>query len=187
MTDRFAAIPADRRKLVTNHHVLGYLAERFGFTVVGAVVPSGSTLAAPSSSDLESLASAIRATGVHAIFVDSSQPDKLARVLADDAGVDVDVVALYTESLDEPGSRGATYLDMMRANTDAIVTGDSREPSWRSIGTMFKIVRRDIGRADVRARTRRVRQRQRAHSRQPDVNGRPIVVTYDGGLSGPRR
>ncbi len=123
MTERFATIPVERRKLVTNHHVLGYLAARYGFTVVGAVVPSGTTLASPSSSDLESLAGAVRGAGVPAIFVDSSHPDRLARVLADEAGVDVDVVALYSESLDEPGTKGATYLDMMRTNTEAIVTG----------------------------------------------------------------
>ena len=122
MTERFATIPVERRKLVTNHHVLGYLAARYGFTVIGAVVPSGTTLASPSSSDLESLAGAIRDAGVPAIFVDSSHPDRLARVLADEAGVDVDVVALYSESLDEPGTEGATYLDMMRTNTEAIVT-----------------------------------------------------------------
>lgn len=126
MADQFSAIPADRRELVTNHHVLGYLAARYDFTVVGAVVPSGSTLASPSSSDLESLAGAIRRAGVPAIFVDSSQPDRLARVLADEAGVNVDVVALYSESLDEPGTPGATYLDMMRTNTDAIVGGLTR-------------------------------------------------------------
>jgi zinc/manganese transport system substrate-binding protein len=123
MAERFTAIPVERRKLVTNHHVLGYLAARYGFTVIGAVVPSGTTLASPSSSDLESLAGAVRNAGVPAIFVDSSHPDRLARVLADEAGVDVDVVALYSESLDEPGTKGATYLDMMRTNTEAIVTG----------------------------------------------------------------
>ena len=123
MVKSFSTIPVERRKLVTNHHVLGYLAARYGFTVIGAVVPSGSTLASPSSSDLDSLAGAIRESGVPAIFVDSSHPDRLARVLADEAGIDVDVVSLYSESLDEPGTPGATYLDMMRTNTEAIVTG----------------------------------------------------------------
>ena len=100
-----------------------YLAQRFGFTVTGAVVPSGTTLAAPSASDLQSLVDAIDFARVPAIFVDSSQPDKLARVLARDAGVDVEIVPLYSESLSPPGTPGATYLDMMRANTDAIITG----------------------------------------------------------------
>lgn len=123
MTDGFAEIAPERRKLVTNHHVLGYLAQRFDFEVIGAVVPSGTTLAAPSASDLQSLVGAIESARVPAIFVDSSQPDKLARVLAEDAGVQVRIVSLYSESLSPPGSSGATYLDMMRANTDAIVTG----------------------------------------------------------------
>ncbi|TQK29121.1 zinc ABC transporter substrate-binding protein AztC [Arthrobacter sp. SLBN-53] len=123
MADGFATLPPDRRKLVTNHHVLGYLAQRFDFEVIGAVVPSGTTLAAPSPSDLQSLVGAIEDAGVPAIFVDSSQPDKLARVLAEDAGVQVRIIGLYSESLSAPGTPGATYLDMMRANTDAIVTG----------------------------------------------------------------
>lgn len=123
MRDGFGGIAAERRKLVTNHHVLGYLAQRYGFTVIGAVVPSGTTLAAPSASDLHSLVTAIRDARVPAIFVDSSQPEKLARVLADDAGIDVQIVPLYSESLSPPGTPGATYLDMMRANTDAIVAG----------------------------------------------------------------
>lgn len=123
MSDGFAALAPERRKLVTNHHVLGYLAQRFDFTVIGAVVPSGTTLAAPSPSDLQSLVGAIESARVPAIFVDSSQPEKLARVLAEDAGVQVRIVPLYSESLSPPGTPGATYLDMMRANTDAIVNG----------------------------------------------------------------
>ncbi|MEU2178783.1 zinc ABC transporter substrate-binding protein AztC [Nocardia sp. NPDC019219] len=123
MTERFATIPAERRKLVTNHHVFGYLARRFGFEVVGAVVPGGTTLASPSPSDLSALAGTIRAAGVGAIFADSSQPDRLARVLAEQAGVRVQVISLYSESLTEPGGGAGTYLEMMRANTEAIVRG----------------------------------------------------------------
>ncbi|WP_159839750.1 zinc ABC transporter substrate-binding protein AztC [Nocardia sp. CY41] len=123
MIERFATIPAERRKLVTNHHVFGYLARRFGFEVVGAVVPGGTTLASPSPSDLSALAGTIRAAGVSAIFADSSQPDRLARVLAEQAGVRVQVVSLYSESLTEPGGGAGTYLEMMRANTEAIVRG----------------------------------------------------------------
>ena len=123
MADSFAAIEPQRRKLVTNHHVLGYLAQRFGFTVIGAVVPSGTTLAAPSPSDLQSLVDAIDSARVPAIFVDSSQPEKLATVLAEQAGIDVRIVPLYSESVSPPGTPGESYLAMMRANTDSIVTG----------------------------------------------------------------
>ncbi|MCA1194007.1 zinc ABC transporter substrate-binding protein AztC [Saccharopolyspora sp. 6V] len=120
---RFAELPAERRKLVTNHHVFGYLAQRYDFEVIGAVIPSGTTLASPSAADLADLAGAVRAAGVRAVFADSSQPDRLARALADQAGLDVRVVPLFSESLSPPGGGAATYLEMARANADAIATG----------------------------------------------------------------
>lgn len=120
MEASFAAIEPARRKLITNHHVFGYLAARFGFEVIGAVIPSGTTLASPSSADLNDLTSKIRSAGVVAIFADSSQPERLAQVLAAEAGQDIAVVPLFTESLGAEGSAGATYLDMMRANTESI-------------------------------------------------------------------
>ena len=123
MTAAFAAIPGERRQLVTNHHVFGYLAERYDFTVIGAVIPGGTTLAAPSASDLDDLVSAIEKAGVSTIFADSSQPDRLVQVLADEASIDVDVVALFTESLGEPSEGADTYLQMMRSNTELIATG----------------------------------------------------------------
>ncbi|GAA4772475.1 zinc ABC transporter substrate-binding protein AztC [Microbacterium gilvum] len=123
MTDAFAAIPAAQRALVTNHHVFGYLADRFDFRVVGAVIPGGTTLAAPSAADLRDLADAIDDAGVATIFAESSQPDRLVQVLASEVGIDVDVVELFTESLTEPGEGADTYLAMMRANTERIAQG----------------------------------------------------------------
>ncbi|MBM7058165.1 zinc ABC transporter substrate-binding protein AztC [Streptomyces durocortorensis] len=123
MEKSFAAIPEDRRALVTNHHVFGYLADRFGFRVIGAVIPSGTTLASPSSSDLRSLTRAMEKARVRTVFADSSQPTRLADVLRQEMGGDVDVVPLYSESLTEKGKGAGTYLEMMRANTSAMTEG----------------------------------------------------------------
>ncbi|MFJ7182329.1 zinc ABC transporter substrate-binding protein AztC [Streptomyces massasporeus] len=123
MERTFAAVPEDRRALVTNHHVFGYLADRFGFRVIGAVIPSGTTLASPSSSDLRSLTRAMERARVRTVFADSSQPTRLAEVLRQEMGGDVDVVPLYSESLTEKGKGAGTYLDMMRANTTAMAEG----------------------------------------------------------------
>lgn len=107
---RFAAIPPERRVLVTNHHVFGYLADRYDFTIIGAIIPSGTTLASPSSSDLASLVTAIRTHRVPAIFVDTSQPARLAEVLVSEADINVKVIALYSESLSEAdGAPPATW------------------------------------------------------------------------------
>lgn len=126
MVSAFTAIPADRRALVTNHHVFGYLAERFGFRVVGAAIPGGTTLAAPSASDLAELVAAIDENGVPAVFAESSSPDRLMRALAEEADTHVDVIELYTESLTAEGGGAEDYLTMMRENTQRIVTGLSQ-------------------------------------------------------------
>lgn len=120
MATRFAAIPKAHRALVTNHHVFGYMARRYDFRLIGAVIPGGATLAAPSASDLSDLADAVREAGVPAIFADSSQPDRLVRALAEHTGVEVAVVPLYTESLTASDGEASTYLDMMHVNTDRI-------------------------------------------------------------------
>lgn len=123
MAEAFATIPDERRALVTNHHVFGYLAERFDFDIVGAVIPGGTTLAAPSASDLADLVDAIEETGVPAIFAESSSPDRLVQALASEANVQVEVIELYTESLTGPDEGAPDYLTMMRINTERITTG----------------------------------------------------------------
>ncbi|MGC9497366.1 zinc ABC transporter substrate-binding protein AztC [Streptomyces sp. WG7] len=123
MEKSFDRIPEDRRALVTNHHVFGYLADRFGFRVIGAVIPSGTTLASPSSADLRSLTEAMEEAGVRTVFADSSQPTRLAEVLRTELDGRVQVVKLYSESLTAEGEGADTYLRMMRANTTAMTDG----------------------------------------------------------------
>lgn len=113
------AVPEGRRTLVTNHEVFAYLADRYGFEVLGTVVPGGSTLAEPSAADLADLSADIATASVPAVFAETSSPARLAETLASE-GTDVSVVELYSESLGEPGSDGATYLDMVRTNARRI-------------------------------------------------------------------
>jgi zinc/manganese transport system substrate-binding protein len=64
MADALSAVPAEHRALVTNHHVFGYLAHRYDVTLLGAAIPGGTTLAAPSPADLQELVDAIDTSGV---------------------------------------------------------------------------------------------------------------------------
>ena len=114
-----AAIPEGQRVLVTNHEVFAYFADRYGFEVIGAVIPSGTTGDSASAGELAELAEIIEAEGVPAIFADTSSSSNLVDTLAAEVG-DVAVVELYTESLGEPGSEGGTYLDMVRTNATRI-------------------------------------------------------------------
>jgi ABC-type Zn uptake system ZnuABC Zn-binding protein ZnuA len=118
--ERVAQIPPAQRLLVTNHESLGYFARRYGFTVVGTIMPSVSTGAAPSAQQLAGLVDTIKRTGARAIFLETGSNPQLAEQVAAETGVTV-VTELYSHSITEAGGGAPTYLDMMRANTLAIV------------------------------------------------------------------
>jgi zinc/manganese transport system substrate-binding protein len=115
-----AAVPAERRRLVTNHAAFGYFADRYGFTVVGVIIPGGSTLAEPSPADLAGLVEVMRREGVRAVFAETTQPTGLADALAAELGPGVAVASLYTESLGPPGSGADTYAGMLRTDAERI-------------------------------------------------------------------
>ncbi|MBI5089992.1 MAG: zinc ABC transporter substrate-binding protein, partial [Actinobacteria bacterium] len=68
--DIMSAVPPGRCTLVTGHDSLGYFADRYGCTIVGAIVPSLSSNAEASAKDLADLADAIDETGASAIFTE---------------------------------------------------------------------------------------------------------------------
>jgi zinc/manganese transport system substrate-binding protein len=120
MRDLFDQIPADRRKLVTGHMAFGYLADRFGFEIVGVVIPGGGTMGEPSAEELASLARTIVSEDVPAIFTETTESPKLAETLAQEVGHDVKVVSLYTGSLGAAGSGADTYIGLLLTDANRI-------------------------------------------------------------------
>ena len=120
--EKMGAIPADGRQLVTNHDALGYLAQAYGFEVIGTVIPAASTLAEPSASGLTDLVAAMTAAQSCTIFTETTANDQLAQAAAAELTYcdNVNVVPLYTGALGLPGSGADTYIGMMRANLEAI-------------------------------------------------------------------
>ncbi len=119
VTEQISQIPPERRRLVTDHLVFGYLAEHYGLQQVGAAVPSFSTLAEPSAQELAKLEDAIRTLNVPAIFVGNTVNPTLAERIAADTGIRV--VPLYTGSLTDENGPVPTYVDYIRYNVTAIV------------------------------------------------------------------
>ena len=112
------------RKVVTNHDAFGYYLDRYHLELVGSVIPSFDTSAELSGRDIRDLVAKVRATGVKAIFSETSLPPRAAETIGREAGVRVVVGedALYGDSLGPPGSDGDTYLKMIRHNTATIVS-----------------------------------------------------------------
>ncbi len=121
----FAKIPAEQRKLVTNHDAFGYYVDRYKLQFVGSVIPSLDTSAELSAKQLNDLVTKIKATGTKAIFTESSLPPKSAEAIAKQAGVKVigGEDALYGDSLGAEGTPQGTYLGAEQHNTQVIVAG----------------------------------------------------------------
>ncbi len=110
-------IPSARRVLVTSHDALGYFADRYGFTIVGTVLPSTSTIAETSAAQLAGLADAISDHAVPAIFVEEFESSADAKALA--SRLDVAIIPLVTDSLAADGA-ASTYVGLLRSNAEAI-------------------------------------------------------------------
>lgn len=119
IVDEVAQIPPEKRLLVTNHEALGYFSDRYGFTIIGAIVPSVSTDASTSAGQLAELIDLINSSGTSAIFLDEVENPILAQQIAEETGVKV-VEDLHLESLTD-GAPAGTYVDMMKHNVSKIV------------------------------------------------------------------
>ena len=118
--EQVAELPPEDRLLVMNHVSHGYYADRYGFRIVGAVIPSVATGATPTAKQLAALTAAIRRNHVRAVFVEPAENPRLADQIAAETGVAV-VADLRDHALSEPGGEAATYLAMMKYDTERIV------------------------------------------------------------------
>ncbi len=93
-------------------------ADRYGYTILGSLIPSTSTLAEADIRNTIELEEAIQEVGVKAIFVDVSGDNSDVQNFAERAGVQA--VSLYTETLSESGGEADSYLKLMRVNSQRI-------------------------------------------------------------------
>ena len=92
---------------------------RYGIHVVGAVIPSLTTQAQPSAGETAKLIRLVRREHVHAVFPESSLNARLAQTIARATGRLGAIHAVRRHAR----RRGQTYLQMERANADAMVRG----------------------------------------------------------------
>lgn len=115
LANTVAAIPQGNRKLVTGHESMGYFAQRYGFKLVGVVVPSLSSQAGVSAADIAALKKAIQDNQVKVIFTELGTSPAVAKAIGDETGVKV--VELTTHALPKDGS----YFTFMR-NIASVIT-----------------------------------------------------------------
>ncbi|KQT83874.1 metal ABC transporter substrate-binding protein [Aurantimonas sp. Leaf443] len=113
-----AAIPAERRKLVTSHDAFGYFARAYG---IAFIAPEGvSTESEASAADVARIIDQIRAEGISAVFVENVSDPRLIDRIAAETHARIGGT-LYSDALSGPDGPAATYLDMFRNNIEQIV------------------------------------------------------------------
>ncbi len=118
-----AAIPPDRRKIITSHDAFGYFEAAYGLKFVS---PRGvSTSAEPSAQAVGRIIRQIRAEKIQAVFLENLSDQRLMRRIAEETGARIGGT-LYSDALSPPDGPAPTYLAMMRHNlgqfTSALAT-----------------------------------------------------------------
>lgn len=128
--ERLAAIPAERRVLVTAHDAFAYFGRAYQVEVRGLL--GISTVAEAGAETVQRLADVIVARRLPAVFVESSVPTRAVQALAEAAAARGHRVAiggsLFSDSLGNPGTPAASYVGMVRANVATIVAALVGEP-----------------------------------------------------------
>jgi zinc/manganese transport system substrate-binding protein len=108
-----AAIPADRRKIITTHDAFGYFGAAYG---VAFIAPQGvSTESEVSARDVAKIITQIRKQKIPAVFLENVTDERLLRRIGEESGARVGGT-LYSDALTDEKGPAPTYLDMMRHN-----------------------------------------------------------------------
>ncbi|MDM9558906.1 metal ABC transporter solute-binding protein, Zn/Mn family [Bordetella petrii] len=109
----FAALPAERRQVVTSHDAFGYFGDAYGVRFIA--VAGLSTDAEPSAADMARIIEQVKRERVPALFVENITNPALVRQIARETGAQVGGT-LYSDALAPSGQPAATYLGMFEWN-----------------------------------------------------------------------
>ena len=120
-------VPDACRRIVTDHDSLTYFAQRYDFEVIGTIIPGVSTDAEPSAGNLAELADTLAATGVTAIFVESTASTRAADALAAefDGTVTVHPVPVASVGVDGLETVSALLVELATRVAEPLVDCDA--------------------------------------------------------------
>jgi len=116
-------IPAEKRVLITSHDAFQYYGRAYGIRL--EAILGTSTEAEAQTSDIVRLNKVIRESKVPALFVESTVNPKLLKQLATDNDIRIGG-QLYADSIGDKKSPASSYIDMLKHNTNTIVTALTR-------------------------------------------------------------
>ena len=118
--NELAAIPPDKRWLVTSEGAFSYLARDFGLKELYLWPINADQQGTPQQ--VRKVIDAVVANHIPVVFSESTVPDKPARQVARETGAAYGGV-LYVDSLSETDGPVPTYLDLLRVTAQTIADG----------------------------------------------------------------
>jgi len=113
-----AAVPVEKRKVLTSHDAFGYFGQRYGVTFLAPV--GFSTDAEASASDVAELITQLKKEHIHTYFIENQTDPRLVKQIADASGAKSGG-ELYPEALTEKGGAADSYVAAFKHNVNAIV------------------------------------------------------------------
>ena len=114
----FAAIPQERRRILTSHDAFQYFGKAYGIEFVA--VQGVSTEAEPSAEDLAKIVRQARDGHLTAIFLENMADPRLAETVAQESGVRMGG-ELYADALSQPDGPAPDYLSLIRYNAKQLL------------------------------------------------------------------
>jgi zinc/manganese transport system substrate-binding protein len=115
-----AALPAAKRRFLSSHDSLQYLAKAYGITLLS--INGWTNNSEPSAAELARLAKQVRQERIHALFLDSITDPRAMQQVAKETGASIGGT-LYGDALSKPGGDADTYLRMLRHNVATLKAG----------------------------------------------------------------
>jgi zinc/manganese transport system substrate-binding protein len=118
--EELAAVPAAKRRALTSHDSLRYIANAYGITLL--TVNGWTNASEPSAAELAKLAEKIRESHVKALFLDSITDPRAMERIAGETGATIGGT-MYGDSLSPPGGEADTYVNMLRHDVTTLKAG----------------------------------------------------------------
>jgi zinc/manganese transport system substrate-binding protein len=112
-----AAVPAERRKIITNHEAFGYFKQAYG---VDFIAPQGvSTEAEPSARDVARIITQIKKQKIPAVFLENITDARLMERISQESGARIGG-RLFSDALTNANGAAPSYIEMMRHNVKTL-------------------------------------------------------------------
>jgi len=121
----FAAIPPEKRRMITSHDALGYFGAAYGLTIIAALGVNTESEAA--AGEIAKIIRLIRAEKISAVFLENVTDPRLMQQIARESGAALGG-SLYSDALSEPSGPAPTFIDMFKHNLTQIVAAMRCDP-----------------------------------------------------------